>query len=350
MASMRKLFIRLFYGILFALPVMLVSYALASANSEAAASAQALNAPAQLALAQNAPARLAPASNVSASRNLAAKMSCPACHEEFMESWETSAHGRSTTDPTFTKSWEAQGQPSQCLTCHTTGYDPDTNTWKADGITCQACHDTDAADHPMQPMAADRSSKMCGTCHTETYFEWQASAHRKQGIDCIACHDPHSTTLKAKDAAGQCATCHRDRSANFAASQHSKQGMDCADCHLAQLPDPTEGHARRDHSFTVRLTTCNTCHAYQMHDPSQVHPENPEPQPPDALAAVEKAPVADKPEPVPPLGFATLSGVFGLAAGAILAPWLEKLNRKRKTRVEGQEEESTNGQDKHETP
>lgn len=321
---MKNLLVRLFYGILFALPLMLVTFALASAGSARAQTAQPQSTQTQ------SPLTKAP---------LPQKLSCPACHEFFQQAWETSAHGRSTTDPTFTTAWEVQGKPSQCLTCHTTGFNPDNNTWIADGITCQACHDTNSANHPMEPMAADRSSKMCGTCHTETYFEWQASAHRQAGVDCIACHDPHSTTLKAKDSADQCASCHRDRAANFAASQHSKQGLDCADCHLAQLPDPTEGHARRDHSFMVRLTTCNTCHSYQMHDPSQVHPENPTPQPPDALAAVEKVNITDQPEPVHPLGFATLSGVFGLAAGAILAPWLGSLSRKKKDKDQDEDQQ-----------
>jgi predicted CXXCH cytochrome family protein len=309
---MKMFLTRLFYGFLFALPLMLVTYAMVSVG----------HAQAQTALPQITPASIA---------------SCPACHKSYQLAWQTSAHNRSTTDPVFTSTWEAQGKPNQCMTCHTTGYNPDTNTSLGDGITCQACHDTAAANHPMQPMTADRSSKMCGTCHTETYFEWQASAHRQAGVDCIACHDPHTTTLKAKDTSALCATCHQDTSAHFQASQHSQQGLNCADCHLAKLPDPTQGHARRDHTFQVRLTTCNTCHSYQMHDPSQVHTVNPTPQPPDALAAVQKVNVADQPQPVQPFGFAMLSGVFGLGAGAILAPWLVKVSHKRKKKDEEEE-------------
>lgn len=300
---MNKIILRLLYGLLFALPLMLLTYALAQASS-----------PQQ---AQQPPSAL----------------SCPACHETFQTTWEKSKHGTAASDPVFKKSWEDQGKPGACLSCHVTGYNPDTGTWKSDGITCEACHDAATANHPMKPMAADRSAKMCGTCHQETYFEWQASVHRQKGLDCVGCHDPHSTGLIAADTADQCASCHRERASNFAHTQHSKVGLSCADCHLKKLSDPVEGHSRRDHSFNVSLSTCNSCHAYQMHDPAEVHTDNPTPQPVvDTLAAVDNVTVATESKPVNPLGFATLSGVFGLAAGAILAPWIERLLRNRKNK------------------
>ncbi len=311
---MKKLFIRLFYGLLFALPIMLLTYAFAQAGNPPQA---------QQLQQQSTP------------------LICPACHESTQKEWEQSAHGMAVSDPTFRNEWEAQGKPGECLTCHVTGYDPDKGTWLADGITCTACHNTTQANHPLQPITADRSSKLCGTCHQETYFEWQASVHRQNGVDCIACHDPHATSLKAEDAYSQCSSCHKERSTIFTHSQHSQSGLTCADCHMAVLSDPTEGHSGRDHTFTVRLSTCNTCHAYQMHDPAQVHAVDPTPSQPDALAAVESASVADVPNPVSPVGFATLAGVFGVAAGAILAPWLERLfrNRKQKSQDTGEDQE-----------
>ncbi len=303
---MKRLITRFFYGILFALPMMLLTYALAKASS--LPQEQQPQQPQQL--------------------------DCTMCHESFQKSWETSAHGNATRDPVFKDAWEAAGKPAECLSCHVTGYDAETNTWQADGITCQACHDTAQVNHPAEPMAADRSAKLCGTCHTETFFEWQVSAHRQKGLDCIGCHDPHATGLKAKDPADQCASCHRDRASNFAHSKHSQQGLTCADCHLAKLEGGQEGHARLDHSFNVRLSTCNQCHAYQMHDPSQVHPENPTPQPPDALASVETLSVVSDPGTVSPVGFAMLSGIFGLALGVIVTPWLERRSGKARNREE----------------
>lgn len=299
---MKRLIIRLLYGMLFALPLMLVTYALAQASSQ--------------------PETL---------RDIKQQPICPACHADFQKAWEQGAHGKAATDPAFKTAWEEKGKPTECLTCHVTGYNPATNTWSEDGITCNACHDTAAADHPKEPMAADRSSQACGSCHNETYFEWQSSAHRKAGLDCVGCHDPHNTSLKADSAGQTCATCHRERSSNFAHSQHSAQGLTCADCHLTKMVDTAvEGHARRDHSFNVRLTTCNECHAYQMHDPASVHPENPTPASPDAMASVETLSVASQPGPTNPLGFVTLAGLFGMAVGVVVAPVLQRWNKKNK--------------------
>jgi hypothetical protein len=287
---------------LIALPLMVLTFALASANAP-----QADEPP-----------------------NPAASLACNMCHEDFQKAWKAGAHGQATNDPAFKEAWEAQGEPQECLNCHATGYDPATGHYEAEGITCQACHGKNADNHPMEPMPAERSAKLCGECHSETYFEWQASGHRAEGLDCQGCHDPHATDLKAANASETCATCHRARSSNFAHSAHSAQGLTCVDCHLAELPgDGQEGHARLDHSFNVSLSTCNECHAYQMHDPSQVHPENPTPMPPDAMAAVETAIVAEEPQEVNPLGFTTLTGLIGLAAGIILAPWLERWMRRR---------------------
>lgn len=301
---MKKITTRLMIGLAIALPLMLVTFAFAQAGSV----------PAQVPQETPGPALI-----------------CPACHESFQDEWEQSAHANSMLSEGFQAEWKAQGEPSECLTCHTTGYDPDAGTYMSDAITCAACHDATAANHPMEPMAADRSAKLCGSCHTETYFEWQASAHRQNGIDCISCHDVHGTSLKAEDTADQCSSCHRDRASNFAMSAHSKKGLTCAECHLAQLDGGIEGHARLDHSFGVKLSTCNECHAYQMHDPSEVHPEGPETVAPvDALSAVESSVVVAEPSPVSPVGFAVIAGLFGLAAGAIVAPWLEKAARRKK--------------------
>jgi hypothetical protein len=295
-----KMMIRLGFGLLFALPLMLLTFALAQAQTQ-----------------QDPPQQ--------------SSLDCSACHANFQKSWEAGAHAQAATNSAYRDAWDEQGNPPQCLNCHVTGYDATTHTWESDAITCNACHNPEnAPTHPMEPMPADRSSKMCGSCHQETFFEWQVSAHRASGLDCVGCHDPHGTNLKKEQTLAQCAACHRTRASNFAHSEHSQQGLTCTNCHLAELPDHTgEGHARLDHSFNVRLSTCNSCHAYQMHDPTEVHPERKVlVQPRDAMAAVETLSVTDEPMPVSPVGFATLSGLFGLAAGVILAPWIERKVRK----------------------
>ena len=42
--------------------------------------------------------------------------------------------------PYHADDWMEREYRSACGGCHTTGYDPDTMTWKDFGITCEACH------------------------------------------------------------------------------------------------------------------------------------------------------------------------------------------------------------------
>ncbi len=254
---------------------------------------------------------------------------CQTCHSEFAVSWAKSSHGMAVADPAFREMWMAQGSPHQCLSCHATGYDPATDTWQAEGVTCEACHAPVPANHPQEPAPIDRTSQACGTCHTEGLFEWQASKHRQAGLDCIHCHDPHGTQLRSADPSDLCSTCHRDLGTRFAHSAHSRQGLTCADCHLAPEEGPKgQAHSERDHSFRVSLSTCTSCHSTEMHDPGSIHNVNPTPATLDPMASVEKLQVTAAPSPVGPLGFALLSALVGMASGMVLAPWLERWYRR----------------------
>ncbi|MCJ7702807.1 MAG: hypothetical protein MUO62_14585 [Anaerolineales bacterium] len=257
-------------------------------------------------------------------------LDCQTCHPAFYASWEESHHGQAMSSVEFEKAWKEQGEKSECLVCHTTGYDAENNTWIADGITCEACHSPIAENHPGQPMPSDRSASFCGTCHQETLFEWQVSAHRETNLVCVDCHGQHSTNLKSEDSDALCSNCHRERASNFGHTAHSQEGLTCADCHLGPTGGETgEGHAVRDHSFDVRLSTCNACHAYQMHDPTDVHMDAPsEPEIVDAMASVETAGVSIDPSPVNPIYYALLSGLIGMAFGLLVSPWIEKWYRK----------------------
>lgn len=249
---------------------------------------------------------------------------CQECHPAFYASWSQSAHGQAMSDPLFKREWQELGEPRECLPCHTTGYDMDTNTWEADGITCQSCHGPIPDDHPQSPMPADRTVSLCGGCHTQTVFEWQISGHHQADMDCVDCHGQHSTTLKAEDADQLCASCHQDRASSFAHSAHSQAGLTCSQCHLELEEQIGRGHSTRDHSFLVQLSTCNDCHRYQMHDTAGVHAEN---EPLDGLQGeenVETQGVNLNPEPVSPIYYALLSALIGMAFGLLLAPWIER--------------------------
>lgn len=270
---------------------------------------------------------------------------CAVCHEKFMESWKSGPHGTAMIDPVFNQAWTSQGKPGACLVCHTTGYDPVNGTWTAEGISCEACHNPIPANHPIDPMPVEKSTDLCGTCHSDTRFgwrEWKVSAHYQRNMTCSVCHDPHSAKLKtmpntrsqntSESASELCINCHREYAMNFSYSSHHKQGVSCVDCHLRHLElDNREAHTAPDHSFNANLSTCNICHQDQMHGASDESVVG------TVMASQATAPMVEddlllalvtpEPKPVSPIGFAGLAALIGLAVGMILSPWLERLYR-----------------------
>lgn len=121
---------------------------------------------------------------------------------------------------------------------------------------------------------------------------------------------------------------------NFPYSTHSKQGVTCIDCHLEHLEmADREIHSVADHSFKASIQTCATCHAEQMHAEGDVISTK------EAVGisvveptivptpAVEMSSIVPEPTPISPLGYAGLAALIGLAAGMVLAPWLERWYR-----------------------
>jgi hypothetical protein len=49
---------------------------------------------------------------------------------------------------------------------------------------------------------------------------------------------------------------------------------------------------------------------------------------------LQTASVTPEPTPVSPMGYASLAGLIGLAAGMVMAPWLEKAYRRVLKRAE----------------
>ena len=265
---------------------------------------------------------------------------CVTCHTEFQMTWENGAHGKAGSDPIFLDEWNKQGKPGACLVCHTTGYDPATATYKAEGVTCEACHGPAPADHPKTPMPVDRSTDLCGRCHSDTRFGWQdwkVSTHYQRGMDCATCHDPHSASLKkvagsrtsekSDEVSQLCITCHKESSMNFSYTAHAQKDISCVDCHVNHLENADRAaHTVPDHSFNANLDSCNTCHAQQMHSPTEAKAPEGTTEPAAAVPAeeVKLASVTPEPDPVSPMGFSALAGLIGLAGGMVLAPWLER--------------------------
>ncbi len=294
---MKQLLSRTLVGLVFALPLALLSFALVQAGSP-----QQEPVPAQ---------------------------QCVDCHPQYQAAWVTGSHGQALQDPKFVEAWGKQGQPPECLTCHAPGYDPNSGTFAEEGVTCEACHDPVPADHPLAPAAMSRSASMCGNCHRETEFEWQNSRHGQSDLTCVSCHDPHATTLRTQDTSELCASCHGTRVDAYSHSQHAEQGLTCTDCHIGETgSEPGMGNAVHSHSFEVNLTTCTKCHEDELHSPSAAMlltgQGEATPQPPDSLNSGHPSTVSISPAPVSPLGFAIFTGLIGMAFGIVLAPWLER--------------------------
>lgn len=267
---------------------------------------------------------------------------CISCHTEFATAWQTGMHGQAVTNPQFTAEWTKQGKPGACLVCHTTGYDPATGTWQEDGVACEACHGPMKAGHPKDPMPVDVSPNLCARCHSDARFDWQdwqGSTHYQRGMSCVTCHDPHSASLKISkpldgsaqytDASELCITCHKDVSMDFPYSQHHQRGVTCINCHVTHtVGTSSDVHAMPNHSFKASIDSCNSCHSSQMHSTTSAVGT------PQAAAAsltdtqIKEAGLNPQPMPVSPIGFASLAALIGLAAGMIMAPWLEKWYRR----------------------
>lgn len=118
---------------------------------------------------------------------------------------------------------------------------------------------------------------------------------------------------------------------NFPYSIHSKQGVTCIDCHLEHLENPnTDIHRVADHSFKASVQTCAACHADQMHaDGEAIATEETEnvSLPVSANEPPPASPITPQPAPVSPLGYAALAALIGIAAGMVLAPYLERWYR-----------------------
>jgi len=268
---------------------------------------------------------------------------CATCHTEHQMVWQTGAHGQAATDPIFVEEWDRQGNPNACLACHTTGFDVETGTYQAEGVTCEACHGPASSEHPKSPMPVNRSPELCSNCHTDTRFGWneyQGSTHYQDGIDCATCHDPHSTTLKnidgldTSDGSVLCINCHKEYSLGFAETSHHQEGVSCADCHIVDSDiENRPAHSIPDHSFAANISTCNNCHTDEMHDPADAaHADENQP--------MQLASLSPEPDPVSPIGFSLMAGLIGLAGGMVLAPWLEKwLHRQIKIKVEDDNEQ-----------
>lgn len=117
---------------------------------------------------------------------------CGRCHDARLRAWSGTSHAIASVDPLFRVSLQQEEEPGDCLGCHSTGYDAASGRYALAGVTCEACHGTYQPGHSSANMEIARPEKLCGTCHTSTFSDWDMGLHGEGGEGCIDCHNTHA--------------------------------------------------------------------------------------------------------------------------------------------------------------
>jgi predicted CXXCH cytochrome family protein len=175
----------------------------------------------------------------------------------------------------------------------------------------------------------------------DTTNEFDTSVHGQQDLTCVRCHNSHTTKLKKDTVEELCASCHQDLTHFYGHSTHAEEDVLCTDCHLQSMDGERDGPGHRLHTFEVNLQTCTACHSEDMHTSEEADicsPEEIEKSIADGLdltpcteeeiamaglSLPEDEALMSEPLSVNPLSFAIIGALVGMAAGLILAPWME---------------------------
>jgi predicted CXXCH cytochrome family protein len=195
---------------------------------------------------------------------------CTECHLDVAAQWGASPHAHAFDAADFQARWTGAAMPGDCLVCHTTGYDPATGGYAAEGVKCAACHTPPPGEHPPAIFSVQGSAEACGACHPITLAEWRLSRHAGEAVDCLDCHDPHSQGARFATSDALCLDCHAE---DVAAAEgtplghqdnlHLARGLACVDCHTLAVPaaEPaSDGLQATGHAFTVNAGACLACH------------------------------------------------------------------------------------------
>jgi predicted CXXCH cytochrome family protein len=188
---------------------------------------------------------------------------CAECHSDEYQSWHSSPHANASLSQTFQVQYAEKGRPSYCMSCHASGYDPRTQEYVFEGVTCSSCHyETGNSEHPPGPVEVATDSAVCGQCHSgehaPTYDEWLVSSHNTAGIDCADCHTAHNNGLVLADVNATCSSCHAEAMTD---EIHMGEDMTCADCHMTKRITEDGIHViQTGHAMTIDPGVCANCH------------------------------------------------------------------------------------------
>lgn len=193
---------------------------------------------------------------------------CKECHLDIAESWSHSPHAHAYDDPVFQSRWQGMGNPGDCLLCHTTNYQATSNSYTAEGVSCEACHGEVHTSHPPEVVSIRDDAEYCGTCHTTTLHEWRLTGHASADVGCMDCHDPHSQQRLFEVSDNLCINCHQSDMEDYLEDMHVQKGIGCVDCHALVIPPdpiPDDGIVPTGHAFTITPATCVACHTDALH-------------------------------------------------------------------------------------
>jgi hypothetical protein len=231
---------------------------------------------------------------------------------------------------------------AECQACHRVIQETwDSGNHSEAGIGCTTCHYPIADTHPQEVMPTDVSSRLCASCHTATADEYALSIHGQEDLTCVRCHSSHSASLRTDTLQALCENCHKDVVHGYDFSAHASSDILCTDCHM-QVDDDEERQGPGDltHTFQPKVESCKACHGQEMHNPhedfcteeaiAEAEANGEAPYPCDTedivqagLGLPDEDAIIAEPSKAGPLGFTIIGTLVGMAAGMILAPWME---------------------------
>lgn len=183
------------------------------------------------------------------------------------------------------KKWkplQAADGATQCMGCHTTGYDSAKKTYSEMGVGCEACHgpggehtagDKEAVVKP-QKLDKPKQAMVCGQCHSagkDPSGKFAFPVGFRPGDDLTKCfvdakptapgrNQQYSEFIQSKMYAGGvlCTTCHDPHGKTGLKYQLTKPVNDlCMSCHAAKIKDMAT------HAPTAAAdAACSTCHMH----------------------------------------------------------------------------------------
>lgn len=145
---------------------------------------------------------------------------CTTCHEEMMEPFAKTVHGRLA-------GFEVMGGEKGCESCHGFG-----SLHAQEGDTSKI--------HSFSKLGPDQASAICLKCHSaDSLMEWHGNEHALNDVACSDCHTIHQGAQPIRKSLKMpepdlCYSCHQEyqAKANFPSHHPIKEGkMTCSSCH-----------------------------------------------------------------------------------------------------------------------